>query len=64
VAGAAAAIAAAAVACAIAGVGSVEPYPALEIETGIAEIALSAGLLATALSPFAGRSARMGVAHA
>jgi energy-coupling factor transport system permease protein len=64
VAGAAAGIVAAAVACAIAGVGSVEPYPALEIETGIGEIALSAGLLAVALSPFAGRAARMGVAHA
>ena len=64
VAGAAAVIAAAAVAGAIAGVGSVEPYPALEIETGPVEVALSAGVLLAALSPFAGRAARMGVAHA
>ncbi|HEV7845429.1 MAG TPA: energy-coupling factor transporter transmembrane component T [Thermoleophilaceae bacterium] len=57
-------IAVAAVSAAIAGVGTVEPYPALEIDTGPAELALSAGLLLTALSPFAGRAARMGVAHA
>lgn len=64
VAGAAAAIAAAALAGAIAGVGSVEPYPALEIETGPVELALSAALVLLALVPFAGRAARMGVAHA
>jgi energy-coupling factor transport system permease protein len=64
VAGAAAAITVAAVAGAILGVGSVEPYPSLEIETGPVEVALSAGVLLVALSPFAGRSARMGVAHA
>jgi energy-coupling factor transport system permease protein len=64
VAGAAAVVAVVAVAGAIAGVGSVEPYPSLEIETGPVEAALSAGLLLAALSPFAGRAARMGVAHA
>ncbi len=57
-------IAVAAVAGAIAGVGTVEPYPSLEIETGAVEVAFSAGVLLLALSPFAGRSARMGVAHA
>ena len=64
VAGAAAVIAVVAVAGAIAGVGSVEPYPTLQIETGATEVALSAALLLAAVSPFAGRSARMGVAHA
>jgi energy-coupling factor transport system permease protein len=64
VAAAAVVIAAAALAAAIAGVGAVEPYPSLEIETGPVELALSAGLLLTALAPFAGRAARMGVAHA
>lgn len=64
VAAAAVAIAAGALAGALAGVGSVEPYPALAVETGLVEVALSAGILAAALSPFAGRAARMGVAHA
>jgi hypothetical protein len=62
--GAAAAIAAIAVAGAVAGLGSVEPYPSLEIETGAAELAFGAGLLFAALSPFAGRAASMGVARA
>lgn len=64
VAAAAVVMAAGALAGAIAGVGTVEPYPSLQIETGPAELALSAGLLLVALSPFAGRAARMGVAHA
>jgi energy-coupling factor transport system permease protein len=64
VAGAAAAIAVAAVAGAIAGLGTVEAYPTLEIETGAPEVALSAGVVLLALAPFAGRAARMGVAHA
>jgi energy-coupling factor transport system permease protein len=65
VAGAAFAIAALAVAGAVMGVGSVEPYPVLRVETGAVEVALSACLLLLALSPFAGRGARMGVhAHA
>ncbi|MEA2365151.1 MAG: energy-coupling factor transport system permease protein [Thermoleophilaceae bacterium] len=63
VAAAAVVMAAGALAGAIAGVGTVEPYPSLQIETGPAELALSAGLLLVALSPFAGRAARMGVAH-
>jgi hypothetical protein len=64
VAGAAVTIAVAALLCAIAGVGTVEPYPSLQIETGPGELALSAGMLLAAHSPFAGRAARMGVAHA
>jgi energy-coupling factor transport system permease protein len=62
--GAAVVIAAAALAGALLGVGSVEPYPSLEIETGAIEVALSGVVLLAALSPFAGRRARMGVAHA
>jgi energy-coupling factor transport system permease protein len=64
VAGAAFVIAVAAVVGALTGVGSVEPYPTLDIETGPVEIALSALVLGAALAPFAGRAARMGVAHA
>jgi energy-coupling factor transport system permease protein len=64
VAGAAAVITVTAVAGALAGVGTVEPYPSLQVETGIQEMLLSAALLVVALSPFAGRAARMGVAHA
>jgi energy-coupling factor transport system permease protein len=64
VAGAAILIALSAVAGAIAGAGSVEPYPALEVETGPVEVALSAVVLLAALAPFAGRAARMGVGHA
>jgi energy-coupling factor transport system permease protein len=64
VAGAAALIVVAAVAGAVAGLGSVEAYPSLQIETGAPELALSAGVLLLALAPFAGRAARMGVAHA
>ena len=62
--GAAAAIAVAAVAGAIAGLGTVVAYPTLEIETGAPEVALSVGVVLLALAPFAGRAARMGVAHA
>jgi energy-coupling factor transport system permease protein len=63
VAGAAAVIAVAALAGAVAGLGSVEPYPSLQVETGGAEVLFSALLVLVALSPFAGRGARMGVAH-
>ena len=63
VAGAAVVIAVTAVAGALAGVGSVEPYPSLQVETGAVELAFSAVLLLAALAPFAGRAARMGVAH-
>src|SRR5687767_12491051 len=64
VAGAAVVIGVGAVVGAIAGVGSVEPYPSLQVETGGTEVVLSALLVLVALSPFAGRGARMGVAHA
>ena len=62
--GAAALIAMAAVAGAIAGLGTVEAYPTLQIETGPPELALSAAVVLFALAPFAGRAARLGVAHA
>jgi hypothetical protein len=52
------------VAGAILGVGTVEPYPSLQVETGGTEVMLSALVLLAALGPFAGRAARMGVAHA
>jgi energy-coupling factor transport system permease protein len=58
------AIAVGAVVGAVLGVGSVEPYPSLQVETGGTEVAFSALLVLVALSPFAGRGARMGVAHA
>src|SRR5215207_4679239 len=45
-------IAVAAVAGAIAGLGSVEAYPSLQIETGLVEAALSAAVLLLALAPF------------
>ena len=64
VAGAAVIIAVGAVAGAVAGLGSVEPYPSLQVETGGTEVLFSALLVLVALSPFAGRGARMGVAHA
>ncbi len=64
VAGAAVVIVVTALAGVIAGVGSVEPYPSLQVETGVVEVALSAVLLLAALAPFAGRAARMGVARA
>jgi len=64
VAGAAVVTAMVAVAGAVLGVGSVEPYPSLEIETGGTEVVLSGVILLAALSPFAGRGARVGVAHA
>jgi energy-coupling factor transport system permease protein len=57
-------IAVGAVVGAVLGVGSVEPYPSLQVETGGTEVAFSALLVLVALSPFAGRGARMGVAHA
>jgi energy-coupling factor transport system permease protein len=64
VAGAAGLIALVALAGAVFGVGSVEPYPSLEIETGGTEVLVSGVILLAALSPFAGRGARMGVARA
>jgi energy-coupling factor transport system permease protein len=61
---AAAAIAAAAVASKLAGVGQVEAYPRIEIAAGPPELLLCAVLLAAVALPFAGRGARLGVAHA
>ena len=60
---AAAALAVVSVAGAVAGVGSVEPYPTLEIDMGSTEVILSALVLLLPLSPFAGRAARLGVAR-
>jgi hypothetical protein len=63
VAGAATVLAFVSVGGAVAGVGSVEPYPSLQIETGSTEVALSALVLLVPLIPFAGRAARLGVAR-
>ena len=63
VAGAAAVLAALSVAGAVAGIGSVEPYPSLEIETGSTEVVFSAAVLLIPLLPFFGRAARLGVAR-
>jgi len=43
------------------GAGAFDAYPRLELAAGVPELVLCAGLLAAALLPFAGRSARMGV---
>ena len=51
------------VAGAVAGVGTVEPYPSLQVETGATEVALGALVLLVPLTPFAGRAARLGVAR-
>jgi energy-coupling factor transport system permease protein len=61
VAGAAVALTGLSVSGAVAGVGSVQPYPTLEIETGSTEVLLSAAILVIPLLPFAGRAARLGV---
>ncbi len=57
-------IVAVAVAGRIAGVADVETYPELHLELGSAELALAAAIVLLAAAPFAGRSARMGVARA
>ena len=57
-------MAAGAVATRAAGVGSVEQYPRLDIALGAPEAALCALILLGAALPFAGRSARLGVARA
>lgn len=64
VATAAAAVAVAAVAFRAAGAGAVETYPRIEIALGAPEALLCALLLAATALPFAGRRARLGVAHA
>jgi energy-coupling factor transport system permease protein len=63
VAGAAALLAVISVTGAVLGVGSVEPYPSLQIETGPTEVVVSALVLLIPLTPFAGRAARLGVAR-
>jgi energy-coupling factor transport system permease protein len=63
VAAAAATIAALAVAGAAAGAAPVETYPRLEVSAGPAVLMLAAALPALAAAPFAGRGARLGVAH-
>jgi energy-coupling factor transport system permease protein len=52
------------VAGAIAGVGSVETYPTIDMSFGPAELALCAALLAFAALPFVGRATRLGVSDA
>jgi energy-coupling factor transport system permease protein len=64
VAGAAVLIAVVGIAGAVLGVASVEPYPSLAIETGGREVLLGGVILLAALSPCAGRGARLGVARA
>jgi energy-coupling factor transport system permease protein len=64
IAAAALAVAATAVAGAAAGVGRVEAYPTLELALGPGEVAVAAALAALGAAPLAGRSARLGVAHA
>jgi energy-coupling factor transport system permease protein len=51
----AAAIAALAIGTAAAGIGDVRAYPTLGLETGLAEVALGAAVLALALAPFLDR---------
>jgi energy-coupling factor transport system permease protein len=63
VAAAAIVIAVASVAGRIAGVGEVQAYPRLELSLGPPEALLCALLLTGVALPFAGRAARLGVAH-
>ena len=61
---AAALVGAATLTGAVAGVGNVAEYPSFAVALGPAEVALAAALLVGAGLPFAGRAARLGVAHA
>ena len=63
VASAACAVVALAVGARVAGAGGFEPYPLLAAETGPAELLLACGLPLLAWVPFAGTSARLGVAR-
>ena len=56
-------VAAAAVGGKLAGAGSVEPYPTLELAAGAPELLLAGALAAAGAAPFAGASARLGVAR-
>ncbi len=62
--GAALAIAVVALGGKLAGLAQVETYPTIAIELGLPELVLSFALLTFAVLPFAGRAARIGVAHA
>jgi hypothetical protein len=64
VAAAAAGIALLSLGCAIAGVGAFEAYPEVAVTFGPAEALAAAGLVALSVAPFAGPSARLGVARA
>jgi energy-coupling factor transport system permease protein len=57
-------VVACAIAAAVAGTGSVEPYPRLDLTAGAWELGLALALLGSAALPFAGRAARLGVARA
>jgi hypothetical protein len=61
---AAVAVAATAVVGRLLGAGGLEAYPRFEAATGAPEALLAALLIAFALVPFAGPSARLGVARA
>jgi energy-coupling factor transport system permease protein len=61
---AAAAIAALAIGARVAGTGGFEAYPELSVVAGTGEAALCVGLALLPLAPFAGSSARLGVARA
>lgn len=61
---AAAAVLAAVVAASLAGLGAVEAYPRLDIAAGLPELMAALAMPVIALVPFAGRSGRLGVAHA
>jgi energy-coupling factor transport system permease protein len=57
-------VAVSAIALRIAGAGAIEKYPQVDFAPGPADAALCACLLLAAALPFAGRSARLGVARA
>lgn len=61
---AAVAIATLAIGVRLAGAGGFDPYPELSVAAGAAEVGLCGGLLLLPLAPFAGPSARLGVARA
>jgi energy-coupling factor transport system permease protein len=64
IAAAALAVAGLAIGGAVAGVGRVESYPAIELALGPAELALAGAFVLLGAAPLAGRAARLGVARA
>jgi energy-coupling factor transport system permease protein len=52
------------IAASLAGLGAVVAYPQLELAAGLPELAVALALPLISLAPFAGRSGRLGVAHA